>query len=324
MLLILTSTEDATANYLCSRLETDDVPYVRLDTDTFAKVGFVEYGQAGVSLVASNESYDPGAFSAVWYRRPRGISIKGPFRTAEVLHTSREWGASVDGFLAHIEPRRWVNHPAANVRAGNKLLQLSFAQRIGLLVPETLVTRSRDEALMFLRKHGGRVVAKPLSSGYVETSDRAVEAQIFTSRIVEEHLGDAHLLARTPTMLQQEIERGVDVRVTIVDRHVAAVGLVTQESGTWVDVRRLDPRRVAYTPVDIPVDVADRLFRIMGEFDIRFGAIDVIVDRDGRWVFLEINPNGQWAWMDILGNSDIASAFVKSFRSASMTCPAFA
>lgn len=316
MLLVLTSTEDATADYLCTRLQTQGLPFLRIDTDTFAEMGFVEYGSAGVSLWYAARSYTPDSFLAVWYRRPCGIAVKGEFGAAELLHTSREWGASLDGFLAHIDTRRWINHPAANARASSKLLQLSMAHGVGIMIPETIISRSSVEAQLFFQRHNGSVVIKPLSVGYVEAPDGTIEAQIYTSALRQEHLHEAHLLRRCPTLLQQRVEKGADVRITIVDRLVTAISFTPRKAHAPVDIRECDPREVDYACAPLPVDVRARLLRLIEHLELRFAAVDMIWTAENQWVFLEVNPNGQWAWMDLLGGSDIAATFVTAFQAA--------
>ena len=37
---------------------------------------------------------------------------------------------------------------------------------------------------------------------------------------------------------------------------------------------------------------------MLNEFRLNFGAFDFIVDERGKWIFLEVNPNGQWLWLE--------------------------
>jgi hypothetical protein len=48
------------------------------------------------------------------------------------------------------------------------------------------------------------------------------------------------------------------------------------------------------------------LKRLLEEYSLRFAAVDFAVANDGAWVFFEINPNGQWAWLDLAGATDVA------------------
>ena len=42
--------------------------------------------------------------------------------------------------------------------------------------------------------------------------------------------------------------------------------------------------------------------------DLRYGAIDLIETPDGEFVFLEVNPSGQWGWIADLGGLPIPEA----------------
>jgi glutathione synthase/RimK-type ligase-like ATP-grasp enzyme len=207
-----------------------------------------------------------------------------------------------------------MNHPAANARAANKLYQLTVAGNVGLLVPDTIVTQSAQAAREFWERHRGYVVIKPLSVGYVETREGRIEGQIFTSKLQAQHLVDDSLLARCPSFLQEEVRNGSDVRVTIVDSRLTALRLHRHNRDpNCVDIRRGDMTELDYENVSIPERVCASLCQLMTRLDLRFGAADFIVRQDGAWVFLEVNPNGQWAWMDLLGASDIARSFVETF-----------
>lgn len=314
MLLILTTSDDATTDYLCRRLLDERVEFVRLDTDLFAETSFVEYRGREVSLIIDEARVYASMIRNVWYRRPRGIVIRGVGTEAQRLHTSREWGASLDGFLAEVPQSHWMNHPASNARAGNKLFQLSIAPRFGLRLPETLITRSREEAQNFWISHEGKIVAKPLSVGHVEALDGSIEAQILTSEVCAEHLDNFALLASCPTLLQQRIEKGVDVRVTVVDRQICALAASPQQgTPTPVDIRQDGMSTLVYEPVTLPAEIVSRLLSLCEHLQLRFAAIDLIRSRNDEWFFLEVNPNGQWAWLDLVGASDIARLFTTTF-----------
>jgi hypothetical protein len=37
----------------------------------------------------------------------------------------------------------------------------------------------------------------------------------------------------------------------------------------------------------------------MNSFGINFASIDLIVTPSGEFVFLDLNPNGQWLWLEV-------------------------
>ena len=62
--------------------------------------------------------------------------------------------------------------------------------------------------------------------------------------------------------------------------------------------------------IELPADIVDKCRALTKALDLRYGAIDLIADRDGRYWFLEINPNGQWAWIERRTGLPLASAIV--------------
>ncbi len=50
--------------------------------------------------------------------------------------------------------------------------------------------------------------------------------------------------------------------------------------------------------VDIPDHISSKCIAITKFFNLNFSAIDMIFTDDGNYVFLELNPNGQWAWLE--------------------------
>ena len=70
---------------------------------------------------------------------------------------------------------------------------------------------------------------------------------------------------------------------------------------------------VTYRKVVLPRDVSERIQRLTKHYNLRFAAIDMVVSASGVWYFLEVNPNGQWAWLDLNGVANIAESFVDAF-----------
>src|SRR6266545_4399106 len=124
MLLVVTNSEDATADYFCRRLRRARLPFIRFDSDADVRRLRVAYDERGARLRIHGRWYAPSEFSNVWLRRPRPIAPAAGRDAAERQHVAAEWGEALEGFLAHIPVRRWINHPTANVLASHKLEQL--------------------------------------------------------------------------------------------------------------------------------------------------------------------------------------------------------
>jgi hypothetical protein len=315
MLVILTSSGDVTADYLADRLRESGVPFVRLDTDTCADRVRVHYTvKDGPMLQFLGENLRAADVTAVWLRRPREIAVRVEGDAAERAHVANEWADAIEGFFAHVPIERWINHPTRNVLASHKLEQLTRAAAFGLTVPKTLVTQSAEDVDGFWRATDGRVIAKPLASGYLERPSGAV-ASIYTSRVQRSDI-DGAPLAACPTLFQQEIAKKHDVRITVIDTRLTAVSLRRIVDGEQVtDIRRDNMENVEYAICEVPSRVEAALWRLVRSYELRFAAVDFAVSKAGEWTFFEINPNGQWAWMDLAGVTTLWRDFAYAFSS---------
>ncbi|MFA6241782.1 MAG: hypothetical protein WC655_12690 [Candidatus Hydrogenedentales bacterium] len=315
MILIITGTQDATADYLLPFLVRSGFACLRLDTDTLLSRSCFSY-EAGIPVIEwEGCRHSPEVFSNVWYRRPERLEDERFSGSPEGQYVLDEWAAALEGFLAHIPKARWMNHPSCNAAASRKLEQLSTAQILGLRVPDTLLTQNESKLRKFFADHNGRVVVKPLSTGYIKRSGEQTDSLIYSNLVPEAFLHSLEDLSLCPTLFQQFIDKKSDVRITVVDEDMIAVELCgLDDNGVQLcDIRRNNMKGVSYSRVPLPPDVQSSLAALVRNYGLRFAAIDMVVSRDGEWYFLEVNPNGQWAWLDLALGPRIAESFVKAF-----------
>jgi glutathione synthase/RimK-type ligase-like ATP-grasp enzyme len=208
-----------------------------------------------------------------------------------------------------------MNHPSLNAMASRKLEQLTTALSLGFSVPDTLATQEPEQLRRFFDLHQGQVIVKPLSTGCVERPGEERDSLIYTNRVVAGHLDDLNDLPLCPTLFQQFIQKQYDVRITVVDSDIHAVILraADEGGGQRCDIRRNNMADVAYESITLPDNIEAKIRALMSHYGLRFGAIDMAVSTDNRWYFFEINPNGQWAWLDTFADMNISASFVKSF-----------
>ncbi len=316
MLLVLTNSTDATADYLIPALSRSGVRSVRLDTDTLVSRIEFSYVLGLPAIHIDGRWHEPDQFRHVWYRRPERLRDGTSDDLPEGRYVLDEWSEALEGFFAHIAVKRWMNHPSGNAAASRKLEQLTVARSIGLQVPATLVTQNASKLRQFYDEHSGKLIVKPMSGGYVARPDNQQDSLIYTNRVLDEHLIELGDLPACPTLFQEYVEKRYDVRITVVDQDVHAVQLLADEGGVQrCDIRRNNMSDVLHRMISLPQGIEHRLRNLVDHYGLRFAAIDMVVDRDDNWYFLEVNPNGQWAWLDLVGATDITSSFVKSFSS---------
>ncbi|MEJ0000911.1 MAG: hypothetical protein WDO13_18135 [Verrucomicrobiota bacterium] len=188
---------------------------------------------------------------------------------------------------------------------------------LGLLVPDTLVTQEPSAVTAFYEEHGRKLIVKPISSGYVERGPTERDSLIYTNRVLDEHLNDLGDLKHCPAFFQQFIEKSYDVRITVVDGDIHVVALFASDAtgNQRCDIRRNNMADVSYKQIELPDRIRQLIANLMRRYNLRFGAIDMAVSTTGEWYFFEINPNGQWAWLDTSAGTRLGESFVKSFTS---------
>lgn len=288
---------------------------VRLDTDTFPLGCSLSVERTAKGLDAVLQWPDRGLrlaeVDAVWLRR-----LWAPTLPAELAPADREACAeasrvALQDALVHLTDCRWVNALEPSMRAESKLLQLKEAHALGLELPETTVTNDPAWVERLRRRHP-RLVTKllvPLSYAM-----QATERFFYTSELDVAAYTELGALRYAPQIFQPLLEKARELRVIAVGRELF-VGAIDASKTTRgrTDWRRLDERDdVRWTKATLPAPVRRRVFALMKRLGLVSGALDFIVTPEGRHVFLEVNPAGEWGWLERDLGYDISGAFARA------------
>jgi hypothetical protein len=324
-ILVLTNTEDGIhSDVVISKLLGKGLPVFRFNSDLVSGgrvvVNFVtDENGAGLELVETESgqrllSEDVGS---VWYRRPNIFRV-GVGDQVQRAYAEAEIKTFLDGLWLVLSSVFWMNSLGRLEQARRKILQLHIAKRLGFLLPKTLVTNDPGRARDFFRLCGGKMVFKCIGQETLDYADKSFT--IPTTLLTEVHMEKIELVKSAPALLQEFVVKTYDVRVTIVGQKSFSVKIDSQDDPlTMVDWRH--PQRIGtlhYSETQIPKTVTNLCFRMMDELGLVFGAFDFAVDAKGQYYFLELNPNGQWYWLEhftgLLISDAIADILVKERR----------
>jgi hypothetical protein len=314
MLLILSGQADGHVPKLTPKLEERGAEYLWFDPACFPgearlSLGFNRCGVPRGALCYRGREYDLSAITAVWYRRPgkpeAGTAVREETHRGFVERASQRY---LEGVWETLDCRWLPAKPAAERAAENKLLQLAQAARLGFTVPETLVTNNPRAFLDFYAECDSNLVSKSLVFGEVER-DGESHLVVYTHPVRRRDVGRYQSIRHSPVIFQTYVPKRVELRVTVVGRRVFAAEIASQESrSTRHDWRRYDDPRIRYRAHALPDEIESRCVRLVEALGLCFGAIDLILTPDGEYVFLEINPNGQWWFVERLSGLPIADA----------------
>lgn len=294
MLLIVTSRADYTSDWLILELEKRGTPFVRFNTEDFPSTATLRWHPDGTrSLVLGGRELNLTEVTAVWYRRP-GLPSANPSDPAAVW-AAGETREALEGLWRTMDCF-WVNHPDLNRVADCKPEQLVRAARLGFTVPASVVTNDPETATAFANDHEDGVVCKPLRSGRV--GDGIGSKLFFTTLLDADAISALSDIGMEPCFFQAFVPKRYDVRVTVIGEEVFAARIHSQaDYDARVDWRRGDPRRLRHEIEELPPSVAQRCVQLASSYRLNFGAIDLAATAEG-YTFFEINPNGQWAWLE--------------------------
>ncbi len=192
----------------------------------------------------------------------------------------------------------WVNGFAAAQRAEQKLAQLSACRRLGIPFPETLVTTDAAEVAAAIRRWGVAVFKSFLIHQWEEKATGRMHA-VGVTLLNEDSALPADAIAVCPGIYQRYIEKRCDVRVTVIGKHLFAMSMDQGTQGAYVDWRS-HSREAAFraTAMTLPGPVEAMLRNFMREMGLVFGCIDLVVDKQGDFHFLEVNQAGQFLFME--------------------------
>src|SRR3989338_1809067 len=112
-----------------------------------------------------------------------------------------------------------------------------------------------------------------------------------------------------PVTVQKYIPKEFELRITVVGNQAFACAIYSQETErTTHDWRKYDLTHTPHKVFNLPDDINQKCLTLVDKLGLKFGCIDMIVTPEGQFVFLEINPNGQWLWIERLTNLPIGDA----------------
>ncbi|WP_157968517.1 hypothetical protein [Streptomyces geranii] len=201
---------------------------------------------------------------------------------------------------------RWINPPAAETRAGHKLLQLALAPAAGLTVPPTLVSSDPERLRAFWAEQDGRVVAKAVADRPALT----LGVPLPTRRVREGDLPALVAGPRVPTLFQRLVPARLDLRVTLIGGHAFGTAIHSQEGASPLDWR-LD-QSVRFTPYEVPPDILTALHTLRERLGLVYAAADLRLTPQGEHVFLEMNPQGSFLFVEQLTGAPIARTLARA------------
>lgn len=298
--LILAHETDAVADRVAAELAVRGVPVLRLNPSAFPQrlsmAACISSRRAwsGTLQADGEPGIDLAGIRAVWHRRASQFVMDERMSAPERAFAYGEARRGFGGVLAALGRCHWVNEPMAAARAAYKPLQLSVAAEAGLRIPETLITSDPERAYGWATELRRPIIYKPLSG--VWHADEGRLRVLYTSIIEDPRDLLDPKLKLTAHLFQEQVCKAFEVRAIVMRDRVFAVRI-----DAWSHAARQDWRSdydaLDYTAIELPASVRAALVELHSRLGLVYGAVDLIRDTSGRWVFLETNQGGEFGWL---------------------------
>lgn len=302
MLLVISNKEDITTDFIVNKLNIQAIPYFRLNTeDLFSRYSIsFDFTREQFFIIDRNKdiTLDLTLVKAVYFRRPIIPSVSQlDLSIGESHFIYQEYIATLDGLYRVLDDRFWVSKIYSIREAENKIYQILLAKRLGFSIPNSLITTEALAAKRFISENSSNCIIKPIRTGFID--DQGAERVIFTSKLGPTDISALNDISDCPIYLQNNIPKIADLRVTVVGDTVFAAKINSQsQKESSIDWRKGDTLSLAYEQCTLPNKLHQQCLELVKTLGLQFGAIDFALDSTKNFVFLEINPNGQWAWIE--------------------------
>jgi len=181
----------------------------------------------------------------------------------------------------------------------DKLHILFLCRQIGIQIPDLIVSNDRNKVLKFIQKHK-KVITKSLKNAATLFNYKENLIQLSSKTIlIDEELFNKIADKFSLSLFQKYIDKKYEIRTFYLNGIFKSMAIFSQANEkTKIDFRNYDrenPNRLV--PYKLPGELEKKLELLMNKLKINSGSIDIIYTPDKEYVFLEINPTGQFQWL---------------------------
>lgn len=237
--------------------------------------------------------------TGVWFRRcPHFVPYPLNNRldenaTANLLYYYKSEHKSLYDYLnSLLSTKRWLNNDETS--APSKIRQLDMAKSFDIMTPEYKIVGNKKSMKSFWEKCNRRSVVKPIQDAHHIPTSKGTFLQ-FTYLLKESDFNDLPDVF-FPCMMQKALDKNIEIRSFFIDGNFFSMGIIsTVDKQTCVDFRRYNDihpnRRI---PFQLPENIENKLTLLMNALHLNCGSFDLILDNQGDYYFLEVNPVGQF------------------------------
>lgn len=311
MIVILSEKGDMSTHEVIDWLSFFNAPYMRLNHEDAGTIRMqLKLSEKGndFNFSIGEKTFSLKELDACWYRRG-GLpvfKIENKIRSAfpEEIHKDirsylNNEASVLYGMLHYMLAKAPVRIGSQSSSSVNKLQVLEVAQSLGLQIPETVVCMCRSELQEFANRFGSGLITKGIWEGLSVSAERSGYSTF------SEGISDSDIAELPeeffPSLLQEKISKKYELRIFYLMGEFYSMAIFSQaDKQTETDFRKYNDKTPNRNiPYNLPIEIREKLHLLMESLDLDTGSIDMIHTPENEYVFLEVNPVGQFGMTSV-------------------------
>mgnify|MGYP001580441901 CR=1 FL=1 len=302
-LLILSGKDEVHAEAIAGKILNMGGEAFCFRVDLYPFEYFIRYENGLCSFGSGSKEFELNSSWSIWNKRrvaptfPDGFPIE--FKKTVAYETEK----TLDGLLLN-HAGLVVNNPQSDFFAANKPHQLEIAKKHGLQVPQTIITNNPASAAKF-RKKVGDVVLKQQQMPIIENYT------MHTTLIMRQDELPTSNIQNCPIVLQELLDKKYELRIIVMGKSIMPFAIYTAGTAGTTDLKRGRYWEYKHEKVNIPHNLKHGITAMMQYYGLHYGAFDFVKTPQNKYYFLELNPRGQFLWLEHMTGFDLTKKFTE-------------
>jgi ATP-GRASP peptide maturase of grasp-with-spasm system len=306
MIVILSNFEDVSTDIVEKHLQYNNLEYARLDAEDVLHPSFTLDFEKGV-ITTSKYFIDVSNVEVVWYRKfgfvkkdPFYKELNSDFKVELIEHLVNEHYVILEAIIDLFSNKKWLTNPK-HTRL-NKLTVLRQARSVGLQTPKSYLVNSKIRINEIMSSH--KLISKSVFEALFFDREN-YSFSMFTKEVTPDMITNLpnHFF---PSLVQQQIDKEVEIRVFLLQEKCFAMAIFSQSSqNTSADYRTVNwEKPIRFVPFSLPNHIELKLFELTRSLGLNCCSIDLIKNAD-EYYFLEVNAVGEFGMVSFPCNYNI-------------------
>jgi ATP-GRASP peptide maturase of grasp-with-spasm system len=300
MILIVAEGTDLTCNEVIDCLLFNGVSFLRINTEDLLILDSVYISDKKIDFTinVNGQLFSWKDISFVWFRRgvlnfaklianSLFIDISDDLKQGIVCHLKCEKETLIEYLHRLLLTKPHINSPLTyNV---NKLFCLKMARDCGLMIPETIICENKSK----LKSHFTEYVTKSLSNvPFFHDLKTETNHTTLSNKVSYNEISNRFFIS----LFQEEIKKEFEVRSFVLFNKLYSMAIFSQQDEkTKIDYRNYNEKKPNRSvPINLPRSIEKKILKFMNKINLNCGSIDLIYSTNNYYVFLEVNPIGQF------------------------------